>query len=71
MYNPKTGGIKTTRDIYWLNRMPNEVKNKKTDKNESDDKYNTKPKEGEIIEIQEIEQNPEETNEPETELQGV
>ena len=44
MYNPKTGGIKTTRDIYWLNRMPNEVKNKKTDKNESDDEDDTEPK---------------------------
>ena len=37
MYNPKTGGITVTRDIYWLNKMPNEVKIKKIEKIESDD----------------------------------
>ena len=25
IYNPKTGGITVTRDIYWLNKMPNEI----------------------------------------------
>ena len=25
MYNPKTIGIAITRDIYWFNKMPNEV----------------------------------------------
>ena len=30
--NPKTGGIAVTRDIYWLNKMSNEVKIKETDK---------------------------------------
>ena len=32
MYNPKTGGIIVTRDIYWLNKMPNEVKIEKIGK---------------------------------------
>ena len=44
MYNPKTGGITMTRDIYWLNKMPNEVKIKKTDKVELDDEYDLEPK---------------------------
>ena len=39
IYNSNTGGITTTIDTYWLNKMPNEVKSTdKIKKNEADDK---------------------------------
>ena len=44
MYNSKTGGITTTRDIYWLNKMPNEVKIDKSEKIDSDNEADDKTK---------------------------
>ena len=58
MYNPKTVGITTTRDIYWLNKMPNDVKIDKSVKIESDDGSDDKTKK-QIVQVTENQENQE------------
>ena len=60
MCNPKTGGVTIIRDIYWLNKMPNEVKStEKIEKIESDDKVHEKLEHEKTKEIEVSENQPE------------